>query len=480
MLAKYFHLPENNTTLKTEALSGITTFLTCMYVLFVNSSILAETGMPQRGVFFATALASAACTVLIALYANLPFAMAPGMGLNSIFAHTICISMGYHWKEALAIAFLSGLVHAVTMASPLRKSFVNAFPNYLRYANGASLGLFIAYVGLKNAGLISFTVPAGQYERLGSGAIIGSSSTVPGMVGAFTPVQAIAVIGLAIMIVLKAKEKKTGNQYAALPVGILAATFIGIPWNITRMADSSFAGAASIFDGFKQVFFSFWGRPGLFTVFADPATALDTLLMIFILSMTNVLSAVGTMISIGHVDEAQLFDEQDLARFKRRGTGSKLDKALIANSLGSAVSPLLGTSTATIYFESVTGISSGGRTGLTGLVVGVLFLICIPFAGILNVIPGEAVAPAVILAGASMMTQIRKINWKNFEELIPAFVTIVFRTLAYSLLDGIAVGVICHVLIQTAMGKRRGIHPVLHVISALYIILKASSNFLID
>jgi len=478
MLEKWFRLSENNTTVRREVVGGLTTFLTVMYIMFTNSDILSKAGMPVNGVFAATALTAAVGTIVVALYANAPLAMAPGMGLNTMFAYTICVSMGYHWKEALAISFLSGIIHMIIMITPLRKSFVNAIPEQLRSASAVALGLFIAYTGIKNAGFLEFMVPAGQYTQISGGSIAANSSTIPSLIGRFTAAQAVAIIGLLIMIVLTAWEKKTGEKYAALSIGVIAATFIGIPLNVTGMSEISFANHAA-FEDFGEVFFSFFGSPGLLSIFSDPGRIMNTVLMILILGTTSLLDSIVTVISIGRVDDVMLFDEKDMEKFSRKGSESKLDKTLIAGSVGCVLAPVLGTSTATVYVESVTGIMAGGRTGLTGLVVGIMFLLSTFLAGYYQIIPSEAVAPALILVGCSMASQIRHIQWRSFEKGFPAFMVILFNTLAYSILDGIAIGILCHVVIQTAVGKRRGVHPVLIIISALYIMIKLGENFLI-
>lgn len=458
-------------------MSGLTTFLTMLYILSANSAILSETGMPWHGVFVATALVAGFCTIFVALYANLPLAMAPGMGLNTVFAYTLCLGMGYHWKEALAISFLAGVLHIIIMSTRLRKALVSAFPEYLRVAAGAGLGMFIAYVGLKNTGLLVFSFPAGQYEQVVSGAVASYSSVVPGLTKTITDSQIIAVIGFIVMIVLMALEKKTQSRYAALSVGILVATFIGIPMNVTKLNGIPFS-VAHMTEGFGEIFLSFFGRPGLLSIFESPTTASRTVLMICVIGLTGILDSVGTMIGVGQIHNARLFDETDMEKFAGRGAGAKLDKALISNSIGNALAPVFGASTTTIYLESVTGIVSGGRTGLTALTAGLLFLLCLPLYWLFHIIPGEAVAPALILAGVSMLTRMRFIDWKDFEQSFPAFVTILFMTLSYSILDGIVIGIICHVLIQTVLGKRREVHPILFIISVLYLGIKFSENYI--
>lgn len=473
MIESVFHLSDHNTTVKREVLAGLTTFLTMMYILFTNSAILSETGMPWNGVFVATALTAAFSTIFIAIFTNLPFAMAPGMGLNTTFAYTLCMGMGYHWKEALAISFLSGMIHIIAMCTPLRKSFVTAIPEYLRAAMGAGLGMFIAYTGLINSGLLVFSLTADG--QMGNGASINTSSAVPGLVRDPT-VTLVFFIGLAFMIVLSALEKKTGEKYAALPIGILAATFIGIPLNVTRINGTQYL-QASMLEGFSQVFLSFFGSPGLLSIFKDPASVFRSLEMICVLSMTGILNSVGTMIGIGQVHNARLFDADDMKKFAGKSANSKLDKTLIANSIGRLLSSLFGTSPATIYLESVTGITAGGRTGLTGLVVGIMFLLCLPLAGFFYIIPSAAVGPALVLAGVSMLTRMRHIDWRNFEHSFPAFMTILIMSLAYSIFDGIALGIICHVIIQVIMDKKREIHPILFIISILYVLINISEFF---
>lgn len=478
MMEKCFHLTANRTTVRREVLAGLTTFLTMMYILFANSEILSEIGMPWQGVFVATALSAGISTILVALYANLPVAAAPAMGINTVFSYTLCMRMGYHWKEALAISFLAGVFTAVILSTPLRKAFVNAFPEYLRIAAGAGLGMFIAYVGIRNTGLLIFHAPAGQYQQMGNGIVVNGQSMVPGLVNEAAALQLVPVVGLAVMTVLRALEKKTGDRYAALPIGILVATFIGIPMNVTRMNGVIPLVGASMAEGFHQVFLSFFGSPGLLSIFTDPATSLRTWLMICVLGMTGILNSIGTMVGIGQVHDAKLFDEEDMKKFSRKGAGSKLDRALIANSIGKTLSPVFGTSATTIFLESVTGITAGGRTGLTGLVVGILFLLCLPLAGFFQIIPNEAVSPALIFAGVSMLTRLRGIDWQNFEEGFPAFLTILVMPLTYSILDGIAIGIISHVIIQFVMGKRRKLHPILFVVSAVYVIIKCGEHLI--
>ena len=477
MLERLFRLKDHQTTVKIEIISGVTTFLIMMYILFVNGTVLSKAGMPVQGVFVATALTAAVSTLLLAFFSNVPFAMAPGMGMNSLFVHTICIGMGYHWKEALAISFIAGILHVFIILSPFRKSFILAIPEHLRIAAGAGLGMFIAYLAIRNAGLMTFTIPSTEYLRIGKDVIVTSSTAVPSLIKAFGTQQVIAIAAMVILLILLALEQKSGEQYGALPISIMAATLIGIPLNIAMLQTGNTA-SASAFDEFRTIFLSFFGSPGLGSLFRTPAISLRTLLMVLVLSMTTVLDSVGTMIGLGHIDNARVFSQQDVEAFRSRGTRSRMDKTLICNSIGNVIAPLLGTSPSVIYLESVTGVLSGGRTGLTGVVVGLLFLLCLPIAGFFRIIPIEAVAPAMLFAGGSMMTQLRYIDWKNIEESIPAFMIMLFIPLTYSILDGIAIGIFAYVVIEIALGKVKKVHPILHCVTLVYILSKIAQSIL--
>ena len=467
-------LKENGTSFSKEILSGITVFLTMSYILFVNPLIGSAAGAPVAGVFVATALTSAICTVFMALFSRTPFAMAPGMGLNTFLAYTVCGHHGFHWKEAMAVAFLAGVGHVLIMATGLRKSLINAMPSYLKMAAGVGLGLFIAYIGLKNAGLLAYTTQAGQYEILASGAVVGSSATVPGINQAITGHQLIAVLGLVIMLILMALEKKTGDTYAALTVGIIAATFIGIPLKVTELSGLRLIDPDMILE-IKQVALSFFGRPGLLSLLDDGPKLLTAISLVLILLLTNVMDSIGTILGIGRINGSELFDRRDMEMFEARGCTSKLDRALVANSLGGAVSALLGTSPATTYIESVTGIVTGGRTGLTGLVASLMFVLCLPFGNFFHIVPAAAVAPALVIAGGFMISLAVRIDWLNFEESFPAFMTILFIPLTYGVVYGIAAGVLTHVVIQVALGRKQAVHPLLYLIAAIFIAMTGAA-----
>ena len=311
---------------------------------------------------------------------------------------------------------------------------------------------------------------------MSNGAVISSSAAVPSLAAGMSGGQIIALIGLSVMLFLLALERKTGDSYAALPIGILTATFIGIPMNITDLLGMKFIDLSAILE-IKHVFSSFWGDPGLLSIIGNPAKLLLSSLIIMILLVTNVMDSVGTIIGIGQVQGAEVFSDDDIENFRRRGTKTTLDKALLCNSLGGSLAAVVGTTPVTTYMESITGIVAGGRTGLASATVGVMFLICLPLANFFSFIPASAIAPALIVAGAFMVPLVSRINWANFEEAFPAFATALCIPLSYSFVHGIAAGVLSHVIIQIAVGKWRGIHPMLYVIAVVFIVVIGAESW---
>ena len=474
---QFFHLRKHGTTASKEVLCGITTFLTMSYILFLNPAIVSGSGMPAAGVFAATAMAAAFCSILMGLLANAPFGMAPGMGLNTFFTYVICSALGFDWREALALVFVGGLLHAAIMVTGLRKALVNAIPPHLKLSFGVGLGIFIGYTGLKSAGFLSFTTPPGQYRILADGTVLSNSSVVPSLTASIGAPQLIALMGLAVVLILLAQEKKTGETYAALPVAILTATFVGIPLQVTDIIGVKFFDPGAVLE-VKDVFCAFFGDPGLLSLLSTPEKSMRVCMVVLVLLVTNVMDSVGTIIGIGEVRDAEVFSGGDMEEFSRKGGKTKLDKALLCNSFGGCVSSLLGTTTVTAYMESITGIVAGGRTGLAAVTVGCMFLICLPLANFISIIPPAAIAPALIVAGAFMISLAGRINWNNFEEAFPAFATATCIPLTYGFVYGIAAGVISHVIIQIAMGKGRSMHPMLYAITCVFMLIVAAENWL--
>ena len=476
-MEKLFKLQSHGTTVSREALSGLTTFLTLSYILFVNPVVMSHGGMPLEGAFVATVLAAAFCTIFMAFAANVPLAMAPGMGLNTFIAYTVCGALGYDWREALALCFLAGLLHILIMVTPLRKSLVNAIPKHLKLAFGVGLGLFIAYTGLKGGGLLTFLLPAGEYSITIDGSIIGSSAAVPGFVGSLGNYEIVALIGLAVMIILLAFERKTGDSYAALPMGIVAGAAVGIPLEVTDPIGAQFFDLSSI-GALGEVFASFLGRPGLMSLFDGQERFFLSLLVILIVLLISATDSVGTIMGIGQIKDAEIFGQEDMEKFAVSSHESRLDKSLMVNSVGGAVAAVFGTSTTTSYMESVTGIVAGGRTGLSALTVGALFLLCLPFSGVFGIIPPAAIAPALIVAGALMMPMVSRIHWSRFEESLPAFMVILCIPLTYSFVYGIAAGILSHVLIQLALGRWRRVHPILYIVALIFLLVLGCSEYI--
>ena len=470
MMERLFQLKQHGVSAPKEMLCGVTTFLTMSYILFVNPSIAAEAGMPVAGAFAATALTAAVCSLLTGLVANTPFAMAPGMGLNTLIIYSVCLGLGFHWKEGLALTFISGLLHALLMLSPLRKSMVNAIPQHLKLATAAGLGLFIAYLGIKNAGFLMFTTPVGQYEIMETGAIISNSFVTPGIARSLSTHQALSLGGLLIMLVLLAMGAKTREDYAAIPVGVITITFIGIPLNITELHGINLIDFTPL-TALGNVFMSFFDQPGLGSLFADPGRALLAVLACLMVLLTNIVDSISTIIGIGQVPDALIFDGKEMDAFRRKGCKSKLDKTLICTSLGGGLAALMGTTPCTTFIESITGILSGGRTGLTACVTGLMFLGCLPLANFFNSIPSAAGAPALIIAGSFMLPLVHRIDWRNFEESCPSFLTLLFLPVPGSIFGGVIAGVMGHIIIQIFMGKWRSVHPLLYAASILFIVI---------
>lgn len=452
----FFCLTEKNTNVKTEVVAGLTTFFTMAYIIFVNPNMLSETGMSWHGVFVATCLAAAVGTLIMALVANVPYAVAPGMGLNALFTYTICMAGGFAWQEALAMVFICGLINIVITVTKLRKSIVKSIPESLQNAIGGGIGLFIAYLGMNNAGLISFT---GAYP-----------SVTPGMQPFNAPHLVLAVIGLLIIVVLMVMQVK-----GAMLIGIVATTIIGIPLGVTQLPASIFSGSETV-QGFRDVAFSFFGKPGLGSLFSTPAKIPFVLVTIFSMCLSDTFDSIGTFIGTGR--KSHIFDEEDEKALEGSGFKSRLDKALVADSFATSVGALFGTSNATTFVESSAGIAAGGRTGLTSLVTAIMFLICLPFSGLIGMVPSAATSPALIVVGILMVEPFAEINWKDLKEAVPAFFTVAVMSFTYGITNGIAAGFIMYCLTKICTKKAREIHPIIAVASVLFVIdfiLKATA-----
>ncbi|NLR80287.1 NCS2 family permease [Chitinophaga eiseniae] len=436
MLAKFFRLSENNTTVKKEVLAGLTTFSTMAYILAVNPSILSQTGMDFQALITATALAAAIGTLVMALYARLPIGVAPGMGLNAFFAYTIVSAMGYSWQFALTAVFLEGLIFIVLSMFRIREAIINSIPGNLKHAISVGIGLLIALIGMANAGIIETGM-----HHVGDGKL-GGVILKMGNITSVGPL--IALIGLIISAVLMYK-----GVNAALLIGILAATIIGIPLGITHLPENG-----------HLVSLPPSLAPIAFKLQFDKIFSLDMVMILFTLLMVNLFDTVGTL--IGLCNKAGLLDEQ--------GRLPRAKQALMADAIGTTAAGLLGTSVVTAYVESASGIAAGGKTGLTSFTVAIMFLLSLFFAPVFAMIPQAATAPALIIVGMLMMGAVTKIDFNDVTEAIPAFLAIVMMPYSYSIAEGIVFGMLSYVLLKVLTGQYKSISPVMYVLAVLFII----------
>ncbi len=454
-MEKLFRLKKYGSNVRTELLAGITTFFTMAYIIFVNPNILSSTGMNWNGVFVATCLAAAVGTLIMSFLANLPYAQAPGMGLNAFFAYAVCASMGFAWQEALAMVFICGLISVTLTVTKVRKSLLLSIPRSIQNAIGGAIGLFIAYIGLKNAGILEF---AGTAEGLTTGA-----AAVPRLVNFTDRGVQLALIGLLIMVVLMLLKIK-----GALFIGIIATTVIGIPMGIVDLSNIKWFDMSAVAD-VKEVAFAFFGNTGFSSMFGDPTRIFLAITAIIAFSLTDIFDTIGTFIGTGR--QSGIFTDEDEKHLREGGQlSTRLERGLLADMIATVCGSLFGTSNVTTYVESATGISAGGRTGLTSLTTGILLLLCIPFASVVGIVPAQATAPVLILVGVLMMASFMHIRWDSFEEALPVFFTVVIMAFGYSISYGIAAGFIFYCIAKICTGKIKEIHPLLGG-AALFFIL---------
>ncbi len=460
---KFFKLKEKGTNVRTEIIAGLTTFFTMAYIIIVNPNILGLTGMNKGGVFVATILAAAVGTLVMGLVANVPYATAPGMGLNAFFTFTVCFALQFKWQEALAMVFICGLINIVITVTKVRKAIIKAIPANLQHAIAGGIGLFIAYIGIKDAGFLKFTIDKGNYEILsGSETVIANSTAVPGLVNFTDKAALLALIGLVVTVILMVMKVK-----GSLLLGIIITTLIGIPMEVTQIPKNLFD--ISQVGGIKDVSFAFFGDIGFKTLFSDPVKIPLVIITIFAFSLSDTFDTIGTFIGTGR--KSGIFDSEDeKALSEGAGFKSRMDKALFADSTATSIGALLGTSNTTTYVESAAGIGVGGRTGLTAIVVAVLFLLCLPFASVVGIVPGAATAPALIVVGILMAEAFGEINWKNLEDAIPAFLVVAVMTFSYNISYGIAAGFIFYCIIKIFRGKAKEVHPILYGAALLFLL----------
>lgn len=472
LLEKQFRLKENGTTVKTEAIAGATTFFTMAYIIFVNPSILGLTKMPQGGVYVATILAAVIGTLVMGLFANVPYAQAPGMGLNAFFTYTVCFTLGYSWQQALAMVFICGIINILITITQIRKMIIKAIPESLQLAISGGIGLFIAYIGFKNADFLKFTSeakPGAPLTILGNGpkdatVIADGANVVPAFVNFTAPAAQLALIGLIIIVVLMLLKVKS-----AILLGILSTTVIGIPMHVTNLSTATPYKLSDI----SQTAFAL-DFAGLFS---DPKKVALVLVTILAFSLSDTFDTIGTFIGTGR--KSGIFNDKDEAMlFAGKGFKSKMDKALFADATATSIGALLGTSNTTTYVESAAGIGIGGKTGLTSVFTAILFAICLIFAPVAGVIPAAATAPALIVVGILMMSSFAKISWDEFDEALPAFFAAVVMPFTYSISNGIAAGFIFYVVLKLCKGKPKDIHPIMYIVTGLFVLNYVISAFM--
>lgn len=451
MLEKFFKLKENNTSVKTEVVAGFTTFMTMAYILAVNPSILGDAGMNGSAVLIATALASFVGTLLMALLANYPFALAPGMGLNAYFAYTVVIGMGYSWKLALLAVFVEGIIFIILSLTNVREAIFNAIPLTLKSAVSVGIGLFIAFIGLQDAKLI-----------VNSDATLITYQTFKGETFRSVGIGAIlALIGILITAILLIKQVKGG-----ILIGILATWILGIicelvgiyiPNPEVGMYSTIPASIVSLdFSSFTETF------GAVFTVDFKNFPIGDFIVIMFSFLFVDMFDTIGTLIGVS--SKANMLDKE--------GKLERIRPALLSDAIATCIGAIFGTSTTTTYVESASGVTAGGRTGLTSVVTGLLFLLSIIFSPLFLTIPSFAIAPALVTVGFYMMGSVVKINFDDMSDAIPAFLCIIAMPLAYSISEGIAIGVISWTLINliTRKAKEKKISALMYVLAILFVL----------
>ncbi len=424
-MEQLFKLKSHGTTVRTEIMAGITTFMTMAYILAVNPGILSATGMPAGGIFTATVLASMIATILMGLIANLPIALAPGMGLNAFFAFTVVLGMGYPWQLALTAVFVEGILFIIMSFFNIREAIVKSIPTNIKKAVSVGIGLFIAFIGLQNAGLI-----------------VNNDATLVSLGNVTSGGALLALIGLVIIGVLLAMKVK-----GALLIGIIAATVIGIPMGVTKIPE-----------GFSPV--SAPAAPLLFQFQFDKVFTLDFVVVMFTFLFVDIFDTIGTL--VGVTTQAGLID--------KNGEIPKVKQALLADAVGTVAGACLGTSTVTSYIESAAGVAEGGRTGLTAVTTGVLFGIALFLSPLFLLVPGAATAPALIVVGLFMMSPVKEIDLGDFTEAIPAFLTIIMMPLAYSIAEGLVFGILAFIFIKAISGKYKDITIVTWIVGVFFVL----------
>lgn len=448
-ITKFFKIQENKTNVRTEIIAGITTFMTMAYILFLNPNILSATGMDKNAIFFATAIAAGFVTIAMGLVANFPIALAPGMGLNAFFATVALAGVGMPWKVALGAVFISGCIFILLTITKVRQILVVAVPQSLKIAITVGIGLFITIIGLKLSDImaVSTSLIPPTLEKLnatnGQAGLLYFEWNIG--LGSFKdPSMLLCLIGLAISAALMALRVK-----GSLLIGIIVTTIIGIPMGVTKIAD-----------GFSPIALPDFSNLAVFELDIKGALSMGIWTVVFTFTFVELFDTFGTL--VGTANKAGLIDKD--------GNSPKIGKAMLVDAFGVSFGALMGTSTVTAYVESAAGIGEGGRTGLTAVTTGILFLIALVLAPLATLIPNAATAPALIIVGLLMVSAIKEIDFEDFTEGLPAFMCIVMMPFTYSIANGVAAGIIFYTLLKVLTGKAKNVHWMMYLLFTLVVI----------
>lgn len=453
ILEKVFKLSENNTNIKTEILAGLTTFITVAYVLLVIPNTLKASGMNSAGLqgdaagtltilndpivgsaFASTCIASAIGTFIMAIYANLPIVLAPGIGLTAFFSYSVCLNLGYTWQQGITAVFISGSVFILITLTSIREKIVDALPQNLKLAITAGIGLFISLIGLKSGNII-----------------VSNPGTLVGFGDFKNPSTILTIIGIVIMAILMAKKVK-----GAMLISMIITTIIGIPMGITKTGGMQLFYVPPI----GKTFFSFDFQGLLGHGGSGVIGAIVSIFMVIVtFSLVDLFDSIGTL--VGTAQKADMVMED--------GKVKNMKQALLSDSLATTMGAMFGTTTLATVVESAAGIAEGGRTGLTSFVVGVLFLVSLFFGGLIGIVPSEATAPALVIVGVLMLGAVKEIDFDDFTEALPAFFTIAIMPFSYSIANGVAVGIIFYPIMKLVTGKYKDVHPIMYVLALLFI-----------
>ena len=443
-MEKFFKLRENGTNVPTEIMAGLTTFFAMSYIIVVNPGILSQAGMEWGAVFLATIIASIIGTLVMGLIANVPYAQAPGMGLNAFFVYTVCFGLGFTWQQALSMVFICGILNIIITVTKVRKYIIKSIPRSLQNAIGGGIGIFVAYIGFLNVGIINF------------------DGGVPALSTLNQPSFLIFLFGLVCTVVLLVLNVK-----GAILISIIVTTLVGIPFGVTAPQDTtSFYEACA---ALPTTFLAIFKEGGITSLFTDTSKLPLVLITIFSFSISDTFDTLGTFIGTGR--RSGIFsDEDEKLMESKAGFQSRLDKALFADATATSIGALFGTSNTTTFVESASGIGVGGRTGLTSVVVGVCFALSAFLATFVSAVPFAATAPALVAVGIMMVSSFKEIDWGDLSEAIPAFFAGIFMALCYSISYGIAAGFVFYCIVKICKGRAKEIHPILWVCTALFVL----------